>query len=141
MRFRVNKTNLNHLPTHPLPHNPSPTLHNSFLMTIPRQFLCCSSSLSVCLWFNKWNLFCLYLFLISHSVGASGGLSFVIVAFPGYLHSFCLVVLKFCLDCSHSLYQYQINLDKYPRCTKGSQIGFFVINLQLVGTSDRLYMC
>ena len=35
-----------------------------------------------------WRLFCHYLFLISPSFGASGGLCFIIVAFPGCPHMF-----------------------------------------------------
>ena len=38
-----------------------------------------------------WRLCCPYLFLISYSVGTSGGLCFVTAAFPEYLH------LRFCL--------------------------------------------
>ena len=36
------------------------------------------------LWFHKWRL--CYLFLISHSSRALGGLGFMIVAFPEYFH-------------------------------------------------------
>ena len=39
------------------------------------------ASLFVRLWFHMWRLFCHCLFLISPSVGASGGLCFVIVEF------------------------------------------------------------
>ena len=49
-----------------------------------RLFFCCSS-LFVRLWFHMCYLLCPYLFLISPSFGASGGLCFVFVAFPGYL--------------------------------------------------------
>ena len=38
------------------------------------------------MWFNMRHLVYLYLFLISHSFGASGGLFFMIVAFSGYLY-------------------------------------------------------
>ena len=51
------------------------------LLTDPGRFLCCSFSLFLRLWFKMLRLFCPSLFLISASVGASGGLCFVIVAF------------------------------------------------------------
>ena len=57
-------------------------------LTVTRQFLCCSSSLFVRLWFHMWSLFCPYLFPISPSFGALGRMCFVIVAFSGYLHIF-----------------------------------------------------
>ena len=53
------------------------------LMAVPKLFLCCSFSILLCLWFHMWRVFCHYLFLISPSFGASGGLCFVIVAFLG----------------------------------------------------------
>ena len=40
------------------------------------------------LWFNMCHSFCPYLFNISPFFGAPEGLYLVIVAFPGYLHSF-----------------------------------------------------
>ena len=55
-----------------------------------------SSSWFVRLWFHMWRLFCHYLFLISPSFGVSGGLCFVIVAFPGYLHLYFSSLL-YCL--------------------------------------------
>ena len=78
-----------------------PTPHRSviFLLTVPRWFLCCSSSLYVCRWSHTWSLFCYYnMFFISPSFGASWELCFVIVAFPMYsltspcsdwINSFC----------------------------------------------------
>ena len=36
-----------------------------FLLTVPRRFLCCFSSLFVRRWFHIWSLFCHYFFLIS----------------------------------------------------------------------------
>ena len=57
-----------------------------FLLTVPRRFLCCSSSLFVCQSFHIWRLFCHYLFLISPSFGALGRLFIMTVAFPGYLY-------------------------------------------------------
>ena len=57
-----------------------------FLLTIPRRYLCYSSSLFVRLWFNMWRLFCPYLLLISFSFGASGRLYCVIAVLPGFLH-------------------------------------------------------
>ena len=50
---------------------------------VPVWFFCCSSFLIVRLWFRIWHLCCPYLFL---SFGASGGLCFMFVAFPGYFH-------------------------------------------------------
>ena len=46
------------------------------------------------LWFHTWHLFWHYLFLISPSFGALGGLCFVIVAFPGYLHLYSWLVIS-----------------------------------------------
>ena len=40
-----------------------------FLLTVPRQFLCCSSSLFLHQWFHMWHLLCHYLFLISPLFG------------------------------------------------------------------------
>ena len=62
-----------------------------FLLTISRWFLCCCSSFFVCLWFHMWRLFCPYLFLISPSL-CSGGLCFVNVAFPWYIHLYILII-------------------------------------------------
>ena len=39
-----------------------------------------------------WFLCCPYLFPISPSFDASGGMCFKIVAFPGYLHLYCFVL-------------------------------------------------
>ena len=61
-------------------------LPEAYIMTILRRFSCCSSSLFVRLWFRMWG--CLYMFFICPSFGASGGLCFVIVALPVYLHIF-----------------------------------------------------
>ena len=84
--FHASKTGLS--TPWPAPH-PHPT--SVFLLTIPRRFLCCSSSLFVRLWFHMWRLCRPYLFLICLSFGASGGLCFVIVAFPGYRHLYFLI--------------------------------------------------
>ena len=46
----------------------------------------CSFSIFVDLWFHMRHLLDPYLFLISPSFHDSGGLCFMIVAFPGYLH-------------------------------------------------------
>ena len=62
-----------------------------FLLTVPRRFLCCSSSLFMHTWFNMWRLFCYYLFLISPSFGTLGGLCFVTVAFLAYV---CLLIFS-----------------------------------------------
>ena len=77
--FRRSKTSL---APHPIPLS-SPS--NSLLI-VPKLFFCCNSSLFVRLWFNKWRLFCHYLFLISPYLGASGGLCCVIMTFSGYIH-------------------------------------------------------
>ena len=57
-----------------------------FLLTTPRRFQCCSSSLCERLLVHMWRWFCSYLFQISPSFVAFGGLCFVIVAFLRYLH-------------------------------------------------------
>ena len=59
-----------------------------FLLTVPKRFNCCGSSLFVCLGFNMWCLFCPYLYL-SLSFGISWGFCFVIVALAGYLYLYC----------------------------------------------------
>ena len=45
-----------------------------FLLTVPRWFLCCSSSMSVRVWIHMWSLsLCFhYLFLITSTLGDSG---------------------------------------------------------------------
>ena len=59
-----------------------------FLLTVPRRLLFCVFSLFVCQWLQMWNSSCHYLFSVSPAFGASGRLCFVIVTFPGYLHSY-----------------------------------------------------
>ena len=45
--------------------------------------------------FVMWNLFCRYLFISSSPSDASGGLCFVIVAFPSYLLKyFCVSLMR-----------------------------------------------
>ena len=86
------------------------------MLTVPRQFLCWSFPLSVRSWFHMWCFCCPYLFLISPSFGASGGLCFVILAFPGYFLYFKssvillsgrrdLVIRRRSLACATSFYQ------------------------------------
>ena len=67
----------------PSPPPPPPPPHPRSFFSFPRRFLCCSS-VFVHRWFHIWRLCCPYLFLIFSYFGASGGLCFVIVAFPGY---------------------------------------------------------
>ena len=71
----------------------------SFLLSVPRRFFCCSSSLLVRRWFHMWRLLCHCLVpaiptpphptpphpIISFS-GASGRLYFMTAVFHGYLH-------------------------------------------------------
>ena len=79
MKFRVKRTG-------PLPLSP-PTLVFFFLLTIPRRSFCCSFSLFPRLWFHNYVAFVLSLTVLHLSLfGASGGLCFVIEAFPGFLH-------------------------------------------------------
>ena len=66
--------------------SPTHTSSMVFLLTVLRRFLCCISSLYVRLWFYIWSLCCNYLFLTSPSVGATGSLCFVIVAFLRFLN-------------------------------------------------------
>ena len=61
-------------------------ISNELKQKVLRRFFCCSSSVFVRLWFHTWRLCCPYLFLIAPVFGASGGLCFVIMAFPWYLH-------------------------------------------------------
>ena len=57
--------------------------------------LYCSSSLLVHRWFHMWRFFSHGMFLNSPSFSASGRLCFVIVVFPGYLHSLFLCPYPF----------------------------------------------
>ena len=64
---------------------------------VSRQFLCCSSYLFLCLCFHMQCLFCPYLFLISPSLGALGGLCIVIVVFHLYFCRYFRHGLKVCM--------------------------------------------
>ena len=69
------------------------------LLTVPRRFLCCNSSLFMCLWFHMWCLYYSYLFLVFPCFDVSGGLCFVIVAFLGYPRLFLLRPSHFTNSC------------------------------------------
>ena len=74
-------------------------------MTVPRRVLCCSSSLFLPQRYHTRRLFCHCLFT-SPSFGASGGLCFVIVAFPKnlglYYGTIRVVFLSLFITCPRS---------------------------------------